>query len=58
MTLEEEPHEGHLHHLCSKIAAGITLDEIKDLVRNGKFVCSKCGRVAANATNLCDPVPL
>ena len=58
MPIFEKPHEDHIYHLCSKIAAGVTLDEIKDIVKNGKFVCSKCGRVAANAINICDPVPL
>jgi hypothetical protein len=30
----------------------------KALIRDGKFMCNGCGRVAANKENLCDPVEL
>ncbi len=46
MAVSEKPHENHIHHLCSKIAAGATIGEIKNIVQNAKFVCGKCGRVA------------
>jgi hypothetical protein len=32
-----------------------TLADYKQLVRNGKYVCKQCGRVAASADYLCDP---
>jgi hypothetical protein len=34
------------------------LAEYKKLVKDGKFVCRECGRVAADAKNLCDPEAL
>jgi len=53
------PHIGHKHHLCTICESGdCTLEEYKELVRNPKFICKVCGRVAANEDNLCEPVPL
>jgi hypothetical protein len=34
------------------------LDEIKALVKDAKFICKGCGRVAVAEANLCEPVPL
>jgi transcription initiation factor TFIIIB Brf1 subunit/transcription initiation factor TFIIB len=34
------------------------LENYKELVRDGKFVCAKCGRVAREAKSLCSPVAL
>jgi hypothetical protein len=39
-------------------SGNVTLDQIKELVKNPKFICKKCGRVAALEENLCEPVPL
>jgi hypothetical protein len=36
----------------------INLEEIKALVRNPKFICKACGRVAEKDDNLCQPEPL
>jgi rubrerythrin len=33
-------------------------EEYKKLVRDGKYVCKVCGRVAAKKENLCKPVDL
>lgn len=53
------PHIGHKHHLCSIVESGsATLDQIKSLVKDPKFVCRVCGRAAANSDNLCEPVSL
>jgi len=53
------PHIGHLHHLCHYAVAGdVTLDEMKELSKNPKFICKICGRAAANADNLCQPDPI
>ena len=50
------PHVGHLHHLCHYAASGdITLDEMKELVKDPKFVCKICGRAAAKADDVCQP---
>jgi hypothetical protein len=36
----------------------ISLEQMKVLVKDPKFICSKCGRVANKAENLCEPVAL
>ena len=52
-------HIGHRNHLCDLAEQGnITLEQMKELVRNPKFICRKCGRVAAKEENLCEPVSL
>ena len=58
-TQEPMPHLGHANHLCHLVeSTGISIEEYKPLVENAKFLCRKCGRVAAKAENLCEPVPL
>lgn len=52
------PHLGHSKHLCDMAERGADLQAVKDLVRNPKFICKKCGRAAAKEENLCEPVPL
>jgi hypothetical protein len=52
------PHLGHSKHLCHLAESGADLDEYKGLVKNAKFVCKVCGRAAAKAENLCEPVAL
>jgi hypothetical protein len=57
----QTPHQGHEAHLCVAHNVGwvkSNLEEYKKLVRNGKFVCKECGRVAAEAKSLCEPEPL
>jgi len=55
----ESIHIGHKHHLCDLAISGtVTLDQMKALVKDAKFICNKCGRVAAKEENLCQPVPL
>lgn len=52
-------HIGHKNHLCDMAARGqVTVVLWKALVRNPRFICTTCGRVAANATNLCEPATL
>jgi hypothetical protein len=36
----------------------VSLEQMKALVKDPKFICKKCGRVAANSDNLCEPVSL
>ena len=53
------PHIGHGTHLCHMAESGeFTLEQIKALVKDPKFICKTCGRVAAKEENLCDPVSL
>ena len=52
------PHLGHSKHLCDMADKGADLETVKNLVRNAKFICKKCGRAAAKEENLCEPVPL
>jgi phage terminase large subunit GpA-like protein len=54
-----EKHAGHEKHLCFKVSnKTTTLEEYKALVKDAKYLCKHCGRLAANAENLCDPIPL
>jgi hypothetical protein len=47
----------HKGHLCV-LASENRIDEIKDLVKDPKFLCFNCGRVADSDKNLCNPMPL
>ena len=61
MKTAEMPHPGHDKHLCYLNNIGYLAsypDDYKSLVREGKFVCKNCGRVAAEAKNLCKPESL
>ncbi len=55
------PHPAHELHLCLLQNVGyltLNLDEYKKLVKEGKYVCKNCGRVAASEKNLCAPEKL
>ncbi len=53
------PHIGHGQHLCYMCASGeYTLNQIKHLVKDAKFICRKCGRVTEKKENLCEPKSL
>jgi hypothetical protein len=61
MANPQIPHPGHERHLCYLNNLGFQIsnpEEYKELVRNGRFMCKVCGRVAANEKNLCKPVEL
>lgn len=52
------PHAAHEEHLCLLENVGYlksNLEDYKKLVRNPKFICRNCGRVATNEKNLCSP---
>jgi hypothetical protein len=58
-TIMQAPHIGHRQHLCHLAERGeVSLEQMKTLVRDAKFVCKKCGRSAIKEENLCEPVPL
>jgi len=61
MAKPQMPHPGHDKHLCYLNNLGYQVsnaNEYRQLVRDGKFFCKACGRVAANEKNLCKPVKL
>ena len=47
----------HDQHICA-LAAGDNFADIKSLTEKPAYVCVNCGRVAANAGNLCNPLAL
>ena len=61
------PHPDHEEHLCflenigylrspELLEMGVDRrEEFKRLVRNPRFFCKKCGRVATFEKNLCEP---
>lgn len=55
------PHSGHADHLCYLSNIGMPQSDTagyKELVKNAKYLCKACGRVAADEKNLCKPVKL
>lgn len=50
----ETDHKGHLCVLASESK----IDEIRERVKDPKFMCFNCGRVADAEQNLCNPMPL
>ena len=61
MAKAQMPHPGHDKHLCYLNNLGFQISnpgDYKELVRDGKFVCKICGRVAAKEINLCKPAKL
>lgn len=47
----------HGSHLCEVAKKGVN-EPYKGLVKDAKFICTGCGRVAANEDSLCAPEPL
>ena len=47
----------HKGHLCV-LASEERLEDIRELVREPKFICFNCGRVAHSRKNLCNPMAL
>jgi len=49
--------EAHTGHLCVLVSQG-KFDTIRELVKQPKFMCFNCGRVADEEQHLCNPMPL
>ncbi len=61
MAKAKMPHPGHDKHLCYLSNLGFQISnpkEYKALVKDGKFLCKNCGRVAASEKNLCKSLKL
>ena len=53
--------DSHTEHLCYMVSQGFHLSDKEGyevLVKDPKFKCEHCGRVANNDKNLCRPVSL
>ena len=61
MTVPEhkltKSHSGHANHLC-ELTVKRQMDKVGRLAKNARYVCHICGRAAAKASNLCEPVEL
>ena len=56
MIAVKMPYPGHDKHLCYLHNVGYVtsnLNKYKELVRDPKYVCKACGRVAVEDNNLC-----
>ena len=61
MAQAKMPHENHAKHLCYLNNLGYQISDPEDykaLVKDAKFMCKICGRVAAKEVNLCKPVKM
>lgn len=50
-------HTGHGNHLCELVSKR-QMDKVATLSKGAKYVCHICGRAAAKASNLCEPVEI
>ena len=50
-------HSGHGKHLCQLVSQR-KMDQVAGLSKGAKYVCHICGRAAAKASNLCEPVEI
>ena len=50
-------HTGHANHMC-ELTAKRQMDKVATLAKGAKFVCHICGRAAASADNVCEPVEI
>jgi hypothetical protein len=52
------PHSGHEAHMCYLVNIKTDISKLKEIVKDPKFMCKNCARVAADKENLCNPVKL
>lgn len=61
MNKPKMPHPMHDEHLCYLVNMGYlenSLEDYKKLVKEPKFVCKNCGRVADSEEYLCRPAKI
>ena len=58
--MEETKCKGdHSNHICQLIVErNKDVESIKDMVKNPRFICFNCARVAESEDNLCNPMPI
>ena len=54
---EKKCGKDHVGHLCV-LAGAKEFEKIKLLVKDPRFICFNCGRVAHSGKNLCNPMSL
>lgn len=52
-----EKHAGHAKHLCELVGKR-EMAKVARLSKGAKYICHICGRAAAKAGNLCEPVAI
>jgi len=50
-------HTGHAAHLCELVSKR-QMDKVATLSKDAKYICHICGRAAAKADSLCEPVQI
>lgn len=50
-------HKGHSKHLC-ELTAKRQMQAVAKAAKGAQFICHICGRGAAKAENLCEPVKI
>jgi hypothetical protein len=55
--LRDHDADQHEKHLC-ELVANRQMATVAELAKNPEYICAYCGRVAAKAENLCEPVRL
>ena len=61
MVKNNMPHTGHNKHLCYLNNLGFQITNFKQykaLVKDARYLCKICGRVAVSPKNLCKPTIL
>jgi hypothetical protein len=50
-------HEGHNKHMCDLVAKR-KMAQAAEYAKGARYLCHICGRAAAEAENLCEPVEI
>jgi hypothetical protein len=61
MARSKMPHLGHAKHLCYLVNIGYhksNANDFKKMVKQGRYICKRCGRVSNRKMNLCNAAKL